>query len=52
LTGFILRKNSDMTNKINEIWFEHIKQCGIECQISFFFIYQMYKEFMEINFKL
>jgi hypothetical protein len=50
-TNFILRKNNEITKKINETWFEHIKQCGIECQISFFFIYQMYKEFIsEIDF--
>ena len=45
-TGFILRKSSSKTNEINELWHEHIKECGIECQISFFFIQQIYEEYI------
>ena len=44
-TGFIVR---DMTNpkthKIDKIWHEHIQLCGIECQISFYFVKQLFQE--------
>ena len=43
-TGFIIRKKSDLINEINNIWYEHIKECGIECQISFSFIHQLYRK--------
>ena len=43
VTGFIIRKHCEMTNQINEEWYKHIKECGIQCQISFFFVQQMYK---------
>jgi hypothetical protein len=40
-TSAILR---DMTHpdtpKINEMWLEHIQKCGIQCQVSFFFVAQ------------
>jgi hypothetical protein len=42
-TGFIIRRSSSKTNEINELWYKHIKECGIECQISFFFIQQIYR---------
>ena len=45
-THFIIIKNTPKTNEINELWFEHIKECGIECQISFFFIQQIYKKYI------
>jgi len=45
-TGFIIRKSSEKTNEINDLWYEHIKECGIECQISFFFIQQIYKKYI------
>lgn len=28
---------------INETWYDHIQKCGIECQISFFFVAQIFK---------
>jgi hypothetical protein len=28
---------------INETWYRHIQACGIECQVSFFFVAQMFK---------
>jgi len=46
-THFIIRKNSTLTNQINELWYEHIKECGIECQISFFFINQLYVDYIK-----
>ena len=45
-THFIIRKKSKKTHEINELWFKHIKECGIECQISFFFIQQIYKKYI------
>jgi hypothetical protein len=45
-THFIIRKKSNMTNIINELWYKHILECGIECQISFFFIQQIYKKYI------
>jgi len=42
-TGFIIRKKDSKTNEINQEWYNHILECGIECQISFFFIQQLYK---------
>jgi hypothetical protein len=45
-SGFIIRKHCEMTNQINEEWYKHIKECGIQCQISFFFVQQMYKSYI------
>lgn len=41
-TQFIIRKNSELTSQINETWYNHILECGIECQISFSFVQQLY----------
>ena len=43
-TNFIVRKNNDYCKLINNTWYEHIKECGIQCQISFFFIQQIFKD--------
>jgi hypothetical protein len=42
-TGCILRdmRHPDVS-QINKQWFEHILLCGIECQVSFFFIAQKF----------
>jgi hypothetical protein len=42
-TGFIVRKNNMEMRKMGEVWYRHILACGIECQISFFFVQQMFK---------
>lgn len=42
-TGFIVRKNNMEMRKLGEVWYRHILACGIECQISFFFVQQMFK---------
>ena len=34
-------KHKDI-NLINEKWYNHIKRCGIQCQISFNFISQKF----------
>ncbi len=43
-SGFILRKNCEKTREIDEMWYRHIQECGIECQISFGFIQQLYSD--------
>jgi predicted O-methyltransferase YrrM len=43
-TNFIIRKNTEFCKIINNIWYEHIRECGIQCQISFFFIQQIFKD--------
>jgi hypothetical protein len=42
-TGILLRnmKHHKMI-EINTTWYEHIQECGIQCQISFFFVKQIF----------
>jgi predicted 3-demethylubiquinone-9 3-methyltransferase (glyoxalase superfamily) len=40
--GFSLRKRCDQQKEINELWYKHIQECGIEDQISFQFIQKLY----------
>jgi hypothetical protein len=41
--GFIIRKNSSpVVKNINETWYKHLIECGIEDQISFFFVKQLF----------
>jgi hypothetical protein len=46
--GFIIR---DMTHpktlEINKTWYEHIQLCGIQDQISFFFVKQLFKAYIK-----
>jgi len=46
--GFIVR---DMTHpktlEINKTWYEHIQLCGIQDQISFFFVKQLFKAYIK-----
>ncbi len=39
-TGFHIRENCEEVREICEEWYQEIQKCGIECQISFFFISQ------------
>jgi hypothetical protein len=41
---FRLFKCCDKTREIGELWFKHIQECGIEDQISFQFIRQIYDD--------
>ncbi len=41
--GFIIRKNNDICKEIGETWLSHIEECGIEDQISFSIVQQLYK---------
>jgi hypothetical protein len=43
-TSCILRKSGDIVDKIGEDWLKDIYKTGAECQISFFFIQQQYKD--------
>jgi hypothetical protein len=44
VTGFIIRNMKHPKMKqIDYLWYAHILECGIECQISFFFIKQLFK---------
>lgn len=41
--GFIIRDMyNPITELINNTWYEHIEQCGIQDQISFFFVKQLF----------
>lgn len=43
-TGFIIRNmQHPITSKIGETWHSHIQKCGIECQISFYFVKQLFE---------
>jgi hypothetical protein len=41
-SGWILRKMCKKTEEYGEMWYEHILECGIECQIALSFIQQKY----------
>ena len=48
--GIIIRKMTENTNNINEEWYKHILECGIQDQVSFFFVKQLFSRinvFME-----
>ena len=41
--GYIVRDmTSPIIKRINETWYEHIQECGIQDQISFFFVKQLF----------
>lgn len=46
-TGLILRKSGEEVDKIGEEWFADIMKTGPECQITFFFIQQKYKDIIK-----
>jgi hypothetical protein len=43
-TSFIVRQSGASSEEINEAWWVGIQEAGIECQVSFFFIYQRFKD--------
>ena len=46
--GFIVRNmRHAVTREIDEMWFQHIEECGIQDQISFFFVKQRFEGFIE-----
>jgi len=43
-TGLIIRNMKHKKIKdINNTWYSHIQECGIQCQISFFFVKQLFE---------
>ena len=45
--GFLIRNmKHPKINEINEMWYNHILECGIQDQISFFFIKQYFKDYI------
>jgi hypothetical protein len=46
-TGYLLR---NMKHKkiieLNSTWYNHIQECGIQCQIAFFFVKQLFKNYI------
>jgi hypothetical protein len=45
-TQFMIRKNNRLTQVIGEKWYEQINLCGIQCQISFFFVHQLFESYI------
>jgi hypothetical protein len=47
VSGYLIR-NMKHTKiiELNSTWYNHIKECGIQCQISFFFVKQLFKEYI------
>jgi hypothetical protein len=51
-SGFTLKKMCEKTKEINEFWYNEIKECGIECQISFQFVQQKYADlFLTLDYQ-
>lgn len=49
-SGFIIRNHRHpKIEEMNKTWYNHILECGIECQISLFFIYQIFKEYIDFE---
>lgn len=45
--GFLIRNmKHDKINEINETWYKHIQMCGIQDQISFFFVKQLFMDYI------
>jgi len=46
-TGLLLRnmKHSKIS-EINDTWYAHIQECGIQCQVSFFFVKHGFNEYI------
>lgn len=54
-TGFLIRNmRHEKIIELNTTWYKHIQECGIQCQIAFFFVKQLYDDcvlpFTEIPF--
>ena len=45
--GFLIRNmKHEKINEINNTWYQHIQECGIQDQISFFFVKQLFNEYI------
>ena len=46
-SGLLIRNmKHEKINEINETWYKHIQECGIQDQISFFFVKQLFSEYI------
>jgi hypothetical protein len=43
-----VKKNCDKMVEFDELWYSHIQECGIECQISLSFVQQKYIEWIHV----
>jgi hypothetical protein len=43
-TCLVYNMNHPLVYKIQNTWMEHINRCGIQCQISMYFIAQQFKK--------
>jgi hypothetical protein len=44
-TGFIIRNmNHPKIKELDQVWFSHVNECGIQCQISFYFVKQLFED--------
>jgi len=43
-SGFSVRKQCKQMEDIGDVWYSHILECGIECQISWQFVAQLYED--------
>jgi len=55
--GFLISNiKHEKIKEINTTWYQHIQECGIQDQISFFFVKQLFNDyiysFSEIPFKV
>jgi hypothetical protein len=45
--GFLIRNmKHEKINQINETWYEHIQECGVQDQISFYFVKQLFNGYI------
>lgn len=45
--GYLIRNmKHEKINEINNVWYQNIQECGIQDQISFFFVYQQYNDYI------
>jgi hypothetical protein len=45
--GFLIRNmRHPKTIELNNMWYQHIQECGIQDQISFFFVKQLFKQYI------
>lgn len=46
-TSYLLRNmKHQKIIELNTIWYNNIQECGIQCQISFFFVKQLFKNYI------
>ena len=51
-TGFLIRNmRHSRIREVNEVWYNHIKHCGIQCQIAFFFVKQIFPHELILPFR-